>query len=230
MLQRVKNILKLNLVIGSLIPITAWSQIDSITVTSGNFSIRLPIKTDRSIEYEKIYEFNPKYSTKEIFASIKPSLTNFYSNAAIGLNENHSLFKVYGGDPILSEDKDLNRISIQMKFYSLKNVGEPDDIIPNIIVFMKADFIVKEHRMKVIIKDINAYYQSNGLAIVAGAAMSLLQLPFNNIKNYINAETNTYETKNYEAKRIYTVDYKLRKLINNAIYPLLEKHLEASNF
>lgn len=230
MQQKVKKVLKLLILASIIIPIAAWSQTDSLTIASGSFTFKLPIKQDKSIEYEKVYEFNSKYSAKEIFASIKPSLTNFYSNSAIGLNENHSLFKVYGGDPILSEDKDLNRISIQMKFYSLKNVGEPEDIVPNIIVFMKADFIVKENRMKVIIKDINAYYQSNGLAIVAGPAMSLLHLPFDNMKNHMNQETTTYETKNYEAKRIFTVDYKLKRLINNAIYPLIQKHLEASNF
>ena len=216
-----------------LLPIFAIAQSDTLFMKSDDILIKLPIKENNFVVYEFIQNIDTTLSDETIYQNLKSTLSVITKQSSIGLN--NPLFKVYGGDPLLFDDKDSKHLIFQLSFSTIKKDDEPDFIIPNLVYFAKADIRIKNHRIKFIIKDINCYFQSKGAVFLVGAANSVFRYDFNGFpidENGGNSkiENNVYETNNYMAKRIYTVDYKIKNVIIPYIVSEMYKTVKDSNF
>jgi hypothetical protein len=205
-----------------------FSQNDSLWVTYPGDGFNLPISSDRKIVYQNVYEFNEKTKSSEIYSCIKPSLAEFYNRASIGLNDRNSLFKEYSDNPVIYEDKESGKISLQLSFRSVKHDNEPESIKDGLIIYCKADFIIRENKLKMIIKNINFYFQSTGVAILIGRENSLLKGEFDNFKDKLN-ESGFLTPSEYLFKRIFTVDFKIRKLFEE-VQARIKNCLDEANF
>jgi hypothetical protein len=158
------------------------------------------------------------------------------------VSANNSLFSVYSSDPLLYEDKNNKRIIFQINYKTIKKEGEPDFIIEDLLYFLKTDIRVKGSRVKFIIKDIDLYYQSKGMALLIGNSMSLFKVNFNGFLGSLVGVTNDgsgevpkienglLKRPNYDAKRIYTIDYKIRNVIIPFLISEINKNIKDSKF
>jgi hypothetical protein len=91
-------------------------------------------------------------------------------------------------------------------------------------------------------KDIDLYYQSKGMALLIGNSMSLFKVNFNGFLGSLVGVTNDgsgevpkienglLKRPNYDAKRIYTIDYKIRNYFINNLINQLQKNIRDSKF
>jgi len=216
-----------------LFPTFAIAQSDTLFMKSDDILIKLPIKENNFVVYEFIQNIDSTLSDEEIYQNLKSTLSVITKQTSIGLN--NPLFKVYGGEPLLFDDKDSKHFIFQLSFRTIKKDDESDLIIPNLVYFTKADIRIKNHRVKFVLKDIDCYFQSKGAVFLVGAANSVFKYDFNGFPNNENGENskivnNVYETNNYMAKRIYTVDYKIKNMIIPYIVSEMYKTIKDSNF
>jgi hypothetical protein len=221
------------LVLIFILPIFAIAQSDTLFMKSDDILIKLPIKENNFVIYEFIQNIDTTLSDETIYQNLKSTLSVITKQSSIGLN--NPLFKVYGGDPLLFDDKDSKHLIFQLSFSTIRKDGEPDFIIPNLVYFAKADIRIKNHRIKFVIKDINCYFQSKGAVFLVGAANSVFVYDFNGFPSKDNEGNlkingNVYETNNYMAKRIFTVDYKIKNVIIPFIISEMYKTVKDSNF
>ena len=223
-------------------PILGLSQnnLDSLNIISNDYSFLLPIRDGNNVVYEFITELDSNNTEDEIYNNLKVSLSLMTKGSSVSAN--NSLFSVYSSDPLLYEDKNSKRIIFQINYRTIKKVGEPDFIIEDLLYFFKTDIRVKGNKIKFIIKDIDLYYQSKGMALLIGNSMSLLKVNFNGFLGSIVGFTNDgsgevpkiengiLERPNYDAKRIYTIDYKIRTYVISNIINQLQKNIRDSKF
>lgn len=221
-------------------PIFGFSQTnsDSLNIVSDDFNFLLPIRDGNNVTYEFIMNLDSTLTESVIYENIKATLSIISKNSGVGVNT-FPIFKVYGSEPLLFEDKNSNRMIFQLSFRTIRKDGEPDAIINDLFYFIKADIRIKGNRIKFTFKDINLYFQSKGVAFLVGAQNSLFKLSFNGFKADMvgNVEgsdamisNGTYNTKNYMAKRIFTIDYKLRNVILSYLISEMNKSIRDSNF
>lgn len=219
---------------------TSYSQIskDTLIVNSNDFNFGLPIRDGNNVVYEFILNLDTNYKESEIYENMKATLSLISKNSGISVNT-FPIFKVYSNDPLLFEDKNSNRFIYQLNFRTIKKNGEPDGIVNDLIYFLKADVRVKGNRIKITFKDIDLYFQSMGVAFLVGTQNSLFKVSFNGfnadmVGNVEGAdaiiENGVYKTKNYMAKRIFTVDYKIRNVIIDYLIAEMEKNIRDSKF
>ena len=221
------------LVLTILLPIFAIAQSDTLFMKSDDILIKLPIKENNFVVYEFIHYTDTTLSDEVIYQNLKSTLSVITKQSSIGLN--NPLFKVYGGEPLLFDDKDSKHFIFQLSFGTIKKEDEPEYIIPDLVYFAKADIRIKNHRIKFVLKDISCYFQSKGAIFLVGAANSVFVYDFNGFpskdnqgKSKING--NVYETNNYMAKRIFTVDYKIKNVIIPLLISEMYKTIKDSNF
>jgi hypothetical protein len=221
------------LVLMYLLPIFGIAQSDTLFMKSDDILIKLPIKENNYVVYEFIENIDTTLSDETIYQNLKSTLSVITKQTSIGLN--NPIFKVYGGDPLLFDDKDSKHFIFQLSFRTVKKEDESDNIIPNLVYFTKADIRIKNHRIKFVLKDIDCYFQSKGAVFLVGAANSVFKYDFNGFPTNENGENskivnNVYETNNYMAKRIYTVDYKIKNMLIPFIVSEMYKTIKDSNF
>lgn len=223
-----------NLLIAFLIvPILGLSQSDTLLMKSDDIIVKLPIKENNFVVYEFINNLDTSLSDEIIYQNLKSTLSVITKQTSIGLT--NPLFKVYQGDPLLFEDKESKHLIFQLSFRTLKKEEDPEYIIPDMVYFTKIDIRIKNHRVKFVFKDIDCYFQSKGAAFLAGPSNSLFNYDFNGFPSKENdggskIVDNVYEANNYMAKRVFTVDYKLKSAIVPFILNELNKTIKDSNF
>lgn len=221
-------------------PLIANSQItkDTLIVNSNDFNFGLPIRDGNNVVYEFILSLDSNYTESDIYENMKATLSLISKNSGISVNT-FPIFKIYSNDPLIFEDKSSNRFIYQLNFRTIKKNGEPDGIVNDLIYFLKADVRVKGNRIKITLKDIDLYFQSMGVAFLVGTQNSLFKVSFNGfnadmVGNVEGAdaviENGVYKTKNYMAKRIFTVDYKIRNVIIDYLIGEMEKNIRDSKF
>jgi hypothetical protein len=225
-----------------LCPIFGLTQnsYDSLKIVSNDYSFLLPIRDGNNVVYEFIEELDSNYTEDEIYNNLKLSLSLMTKGSSVSAN--NSLFSVYSSDPLLYEDKNNKRIIFQINYKTIKKEGEPDFIIEDLLYFLKTDIRVKGSRVKFIIKDIDLYYQSKGMALLIGNSMSLFKVNFNGFLGSLVGVTNDgsgevpkienglLKRPNYDAKRIYTIDYKIRNVIIPFLISEINKNIKDSKF
>jgi len=223
-----------------LFPLTVNAQFtkDTLVVNSNDFNFRLPIRDGNNVVYEFILNLDTNYIESEIYENMKATLSLISKNSGISVNS-FPIFKVYANDPLIFEDKNSNRFIYQLSFRTIKKNNEPDGIVNDLIYFLKVDVRVKGNLLKIILKDIDLYFQSMGVAFLFGSQNSLFKVSFNGfnadmVGNVEGAdaviENGIYKTKNYMAKRIFTVDYKIRNVIIDYLIGEMEKNIRDSKF
>lgn len=225
-----------------VIPFFGLSQrnLDSLNIISNDFSFLLPIRDGNNVVYEFIEELDSNYTEDEIYNNLKVSLSLMTKSSSVSAN--NSLFSVYSSDPLLYEDKNNKRVIFQCNFRTIKKEGEPDFIIEDLLYFLKTDIRVKGNKLKIIIKDIDLYYQSKGMAMLVGNSMSLFKVNFNGFLGSLVGVTNDgsgevpkienglLKRPNYDAKRIYTIDYKIKYAIIPFLISEIYKNIRDSKF
>lgn len=223
-----------------MIPILGISQnnSDSLNVVSDDYNFFLPIRDGNNVTYEFVISLDSTLNENTIYENLKASLTVISKNSGIGVNS-FPIFRIYGSEPLLFEDRNTNRMIFQLNFRTLKKEGEPDGIVNDLIYFLKADIRIKGNRIKFTFKDIDMYFQSKGVAFLVGPQNSLFKLSFNGFKADMvgNVEGSDaiitdgiYNTKNYMAKRIFTIDYKIRNVILSFLISEMNKNIRDSKF
>ncbi len=120
-------------------------------------------------------------------------------------------------------------------FRSVKTNDDPDEIVPDMVIFTKIDVRIKNHMVKVTFKDVDLYFTSTGLAIVGGAEKGMVNIDFNQLLNQTNNADNNNEDgifhfNNYSTKRIFTTDYKLKYKIYPFIINEVKNNIKANDF
>lgn len=218
-----------------IIPIITYSQKDTLIVQSKQTKVALPVNENYQVIYEFIEKFDSTLSDEVIYQNFKYSLSVITKQASIGLS--NPLFKIYtSNDPLLFEDKDSKHLIFQFMSRTLKNNDDPEDIVPDMIIFSKIDIRVKNHRVRIIFKDIDSYFTSAGLAFVGGTENSLVNIDLNKLavpskgRDELTIIDGVYQTNNYSAKRIFTTDFKLKYRILPFLINEAKNNIKANDF
>lgn len=231
------------LIVLMIIPLLSKSQnnLDSLNIVSDNLNFLMPIRDGNNVTYEFISTLDSNYTENIIYENTKAALSILSKNSGVGVNT-YQIFKVYGSEPLLFEDKASNRMIFQLNFRTLRKEGEPEDIVNDLLYFLKADIRIKGNRIKFTFKDIDLYFQSKGAAFLVGAQNSLFKINFNGFLGSMVGVTTDgngdnpkiidgiLERSKYDAKRIYTVDYKLRNVIVPYLISEINKNIRDSKF
>jgi hypothetical protein len=216
-----------------LLPLHSLSQAkkDSILVKGEDYKFYLHSTDGLNINYEFIHTYDTAYSEKTIFESIRSVFKQETSQMSTNVN-------VY--QPVILDDKDNRHLILKLLYSTVKKEGEPKNIIAGITYSTIVEIRVKGNRAKFIYKDLELYDRdffagANSYSNNVGTDFSISLNGFitgSMVKYGINDKTvinNVYETKNFIASRINTVDYKIKK-VNDLFYTLSVKNLSESNF
>jgi hypothetical protein len=216
------------------IPIIAFSQKDSLKLQSSQILFILPANDNYQVIYEFIEKFDSTLSDEVIYQNFKYSLSVITKQASIGLS--NPLFKAYtSSDPMLFEDKESKHVIFQFMSRTLKNSDDPEEIVPDMVVLSKIDIRVKNHKARIIFKDIDCYFSSAGAAFLVGAENSLVNYDFNKFADpygqyQLKITDGVYQLKDNMARRIFTIDYKLKYKIFPFIINEVKKNIKANDF
>jgi hypothetical protein len=216
-----------------LLPLQAFTQLkkDSIQVRAEDYKFYLHSQDALNVNYEYLQVFDSVYSDNTIFEAIRSVMKQETSQMATNAI-------VY--QPIILDDKDNKHLIIKLLYNTVKKDGEPKNIISGLTFSTIADIRVRGNKVKFILKDLELYdrdffsgssnYSNNigtdfRISLNGFITGSMLQYGITD-KTIIN---NVYETKNFIASRIYTVDYKVKKIFSY-INTLILKNLSESNF
>jgi hypothetical protein len=229
-----KNYMKSLFLILISIPIITFSQKDTLVLESNQIRFALPANDSYQVIYEFIEKFDSTLSDEVIYQNFKYSLSVITKQASIGLT--NPLFKAYtSSDPMLFEDKESRHVIFQFMSRTLKNSDDPEEIVPDMVVLSKIDIRVKNHKARIIFKDIDCYFSSAGLAFVGGAENSLVNYNFNKFadpygENQLKIKDGVYQLNNYMAKRLFTIDYKLKYKIYPFLINEVKKNIKENDF
>jgi hypothetical protein len=216
-----------------ILPIISFSQKDTLAFESNQIQFILPANDNYQVIYEFIEMFDSTLSDEAIYQNFKYSLSVITKQASIGLT--NPLFKAYtSNDPMLFEDKESKHVIFQFMSRTLKNNDDPDEIVPDMVVLSKIDIRVKNHKARMIVKDIDCYFSSAGLAFIGGAENSLVNYDFNKLADpngqyKLKITDGVYQLNNYMAKRLFTIDYKMRNKIVPFIISEVRKNIRSNN-
>jgi len=216
-----------------LLPLHSLSQVkkDSILVKGEDYKFYLHSSDGLNVNYEHIQVFDSTFSENSIFESIRSVLKQETSQMATNAI-------VY--QPIILEDKDNRHLIIKLLYSTVKKDGDPKNIISGLTFATTADIRVKGNKVKFIFKDLDLYdrdfftsassYSNNvgtdfRISLNGFITGSMIQYGITD-KTVIN---NVYESKNFIASRIFTVDYKMKKIITT-LNSLIVKNLSESSF
>jgi len=217
-----------------LLPLKSFTQKDSVTIKSNKLEFRMPVNESKQVVYDFIEKFDSTISDETIYQNFKYTLSVLTKQSSIGVS--NPLFKVNtSNDPLLFENKESRHLIFQFMFRSVKTNDDPDEIVPDMVIFTKIDVRIKNHRVKVTFKDVDLYFTSTGLAIVGGAENSMVNIDFNQLLNQTNNADNNnedgiFQYNNYSTKRIFTTDYKLKNKISQYIFNAVRKNMKESDF
>ncbi|MEJ7738525.1 MAG: hypothetical protein WKF97_13930 [Chitinophagaceae bacterium] len=198
----------------------ATQAADTSYVRMGKKSVALPTNADK-VTYETIFNFDSIYTDKQIYENVKMAISRWFVQPSITTN-NH-LFKMNNIDrQIISEDPETKTIVANMIFITARQPNEPKDLQNDLIVIFKGKFIVRESRVKMIFDDVNYYFTSTGVALLAGPQNSLFNIS-------LDSFTKSYKLNNYTFNRLFTVDYKM-KTFGNAVAAEIIKNIKQSSF
>ena len=216
-----------------LIPLHGFNQVkkDSILVKGEDYKFYLHSTDGLNVNYEFIQTYDSTYSEKSIFESIRAVIKQETSQMSTNL---------ITYQPFILDDRDNKHLMIKLLYSTVKKDDEPKNIISGITYSTIAEIRVKENRAKFIFKDLELYDRDffagrNTYSNNVGSDFSISLNGFitgSMIRYGINDKTvinNVYDTKNFIASRIFTVDYKMKKM-NNYFYSLTIKNLTESNF
>ncbi len=212
------------------LPIIGFSQKDTLVLKSNDIIVNLPVKENNYVTYEFIQNLDTTLSDEVIYQNLKSTLAVITKQSSVGLN--NPLFKIYTTtDPLIFEDKDSKHFIFQLILRTIKKEDDPDDVVANLIYFSKIDVRIKNHRAKVVIKDIDCYFQSVGAALLVGNANSVFKYSFNGFPDSNNKIIDgVLETNNYMAKRIFTVDFKIKSAVLPYIFSEMYKNIKENDF
>jgi hypothetical protein len=216
-----------------LFPVLVFSQAkkDSIFVKGEDYKFYLHSSDGLNVSYEFIKVFDSTYSENSIFESIRSVLKQEVSQMATNAI-------VY--QPTILDDKENKHLIIKLIYTTVKKDGDPKNIISGLTFTTAADIRVKGNKAKFIFKDLDLFDRDfyAGTGAYSNNVGTDFRISLNGFitgsmilygikdKTVVN---NVYESKNYIASRIYSVDYKMKNIINY-LFALANKNLSESNF
>jgi|LakMenE18May11ns_1017448.scaffolds.fasta_scaffold9691342_1 hypothetical protein len=194
----------------------SYSQ-DTTKFILGETVFKFPVK-DNLIVFTEVHNID-SLNKKRIFNAIKKELPKYFIQPNINISNSASFRTVLKGldKQIVYEDFEEGIITA---YLLTRYAGESDEYNKKDVLWLTtATFYVKDFKYKVSFESNKIYFQSAGVAFLAGQEASLLTYDLNEIYRYNNLK-NEIElggaNPSYPAKRINTM-FTLKKLLINKL-------------
>jgi hypothetical protein len=213
-----------------LLPSACFSQVvDTFNFVYYKKALEVPLTDDR-IVYSKIAEFDSSNNADKIYHQIKPAISKFFVSPGVGNQYNMFQFQNIK-DQVISEDKENRTIFAHLIFKPLRGSLPANSIKEDMVIVCKGRFIVRNNKLKVVISDINIYYNSTAAAILVGTAYSLVTYSLDDLYKSRKKKDKKTVTKDSElGKACFTALFKIENFLIGDIIEQVGKGLKQDDF